>query len=256
MSKKRVDDRMQLGYGSAWHMLRCLGFQRELFSQIVADAVGGTEVEWLDFTRYQGSKTYPKDHPILDDEWKRVNFLSKAHPMREKFDEFWPHGSDQNWDAVGWATVGGQRELLIVEAKGHIGEIKKRKKEPKRGGQTIADAFQKTREKLECQADPMNWLKGYYQHANRLATLYFLNCYDPENAIPARLLFIYFCGDTYKGKKCPKNPAGWNGVLTDVKAELGLGGEGELEGRVHDVFLPVNLPEFTIETYKRWKGSE
>ncbi len=250
--KRLTDNRMQLGYGSAWHMLRCLGFQRDFFSRIVADAIGAEDVEWLDFNRYEGAKTYPKGNPILDDEWKRLNFLPRAHPLRDKFDTFWPEGSDQNWDAIGRANFGKKQEWLLVEAKGHTGEMTKRKKKPKRGGRRIARAFEKTRNALECKADPMDWLTGYYQYANRLATLYYLNCCDKEDSAPARLLFIYFCGDTYKSKVCPGGPKGWRTKLRKVKDALGLTGETALEQRVHEIFIPVALPEFTPETYRAW----
>jgi hypothetical protein len=83
-----------------------------------------------------------------------------------------------------------------------------------------------------------NWLDGYYQNANRLATLYFLNCVV---GVPARLLLIYFCDDSYTGKECPADASGWQKSIKNVDESLGLTGSSDLERRVHQLFLPVNL---------------
>ncbi len=44
-----VDLRLALGYGSAWHVLRCLGFHRKRFIRLVAAEIGATDIEWCDF---------------------------------------------------------------------------------------------------------------------------------------------------------------------------------------------------------------
>jgi hypothetical protein len=85
----------------------------------------------------------------------------------------------------------------------------------------------------------------YYQYANRLAHLHFLLQHD----IPARLVFIYFCGDNWGGKtlsngnppNCPKEAQQWDAYLKDMHDRLRMNGQSKLEERVHSLFLPVYL---------------
>ena len=239
MPEPEIDNRMQVGYGSAWHLLRCLGFQRQRFNAIVSQATGATEIAWLDFNPYAGKQKYPKDNPILDGERTRLDFLATDHPLQAEYDEFWPtSGTQQNWDAVGQATFEGQREWLLVEAKAHCGEIKKCGTTAKRESlNTIRKSFDKTRDALGAGGSVDDWLNGYYQDANRLATLYFLN----QHQAPSRLLLVYFCGDSYARGDCPTDAAGWNTVLADVRKSLGLSQQHRLADRIHEVFVPVDL---------------
>lgn len=62
-----------------------------------------------------------------------------------------------------------------------------------------------------------DWEKPYYQYANRLAFVHFLT----ERDIPARLLFIYFAGDTFEGRACPKTEEGWGPALQAMRGHLG-----------------------------------
>ncbi len=126
MSDNPIDNRMQIGYGSTWHLLRCLGFQRGRFNAIVFKVTAACDITWLDFPPYADSLTYPREHPILDGEWVRVDFLGESHPLRAEYNRFWPdRGTPQHWDALGKGTFDGEREWLLVEAKAHIDEIKK-----------------------------------------------------------------------------------------------------------------------------------
>lgn len=58
MAGSSIDNRIQVGYGSSWHLLRCLGFQRERFNAILSHATGASDITWLDFPAYAGSQTY------------------------------------------------------------------------------------------------------------------------------------------------------------------------------------------------------
>jgi hypothetical protein len=68
-----------------------------------------------------------------------------------------------------------------------------------------------------------------------------------EHDVPARLVFIYFCGDNWGGKtlssgkppNCPKKAQGWDAPLKVLDDRLGLNGQGKLEARVHSLFLRV-----------------
>jgi len=85
-----------------------------------------------------------------------------------------------------------------------------------------------------------DWLKRHYQCANRIATLSFLH----RHGVAARLLFIYFTGETHDGWDCPTDPNGWLGSgmkqsLSSMKRHLGIPTTHATFGHVHDLFLPV-----------------
>lgn len=245
MALSPIDYRMQVGYGSSWHLLRCLGFQRERFNAILSQATGACDITWLDFPAYAGSQTYPKGNPILDNEWSRLDFLGASHRLRAEYDNFWPNsGHQQNWHAVGQATFEGKREWLIVEAKAHTGEIFKTGTGAisQHSIHMIRCAFDATRAALTALGTVDDWLGGYYQYANRLATLYFLN----HGGTPARLFLIYFCDDTYHKGNCPADASGWRSTLDDVHRSLGLSRTSDLENRVHEIFVPVDVARAVV----------
>lgn len=80
-----------------------------------------------------------------------------------------------------------------------------------------------------------DWLTPYYQYANRLAVLAFLL----RHGVGARLVFLYFIGDTNPYGDCPKSEDGWLVELAKVRRHLGLAGTSPVEQRVHEVFVPT-----------------
>lgn len=237
------DYRLAVGYGSAWHLLRCLGWQRARFTSKIAAEVGATEITWLDFPGYGGEKCYPHCVPIRDGEWKRIDFMSDS---KVKAGYAWPErGEQQNWDAVGKAIIGGTQEWLLVEAKAHPGEIKSTGTEASEAGgrPVIRAAFKRTLQALGYTEEVAStraeeWLRGHYQHANRLAALQLLT----ELGIAAHIIFLYFCGDKHPdGKFCPAIPEEWEPTLNNIRSSLGLTGASKLEKRVHNVFVDVSL---------------
>lgn len=245
------DQRLQVGYGSAWHLLRCLGWQKQRFSEMIGNSIGGTNVEWLDFPAYAGDMIYPRGNPILDGEWQRLEFLGVNHPLQREYDQFWPHGgAQQSWDAIGTADFDGRREWLLVEAKAHIGEINNAGTGATNPNslQMIRAAFDKTQRSLACDKPVEIWLTHYYQFANRLSTLYFLNEHVPECSEPARIIMLYFCGDTYAKGDCPSIPDGWHKKIQEMNETLGVAGLSELEQRVHTVYVNVDLANCTQST--------
>jgi hypothetical protein len=114
---------------------------------------------------------------------------------------------------------------------------------PKGGLDKIKEAFDYTISAYNFRADPEKWLSPYYQKANRLAHLHFFL----QNNIHARLVFIYFGGDSWPDNGagsgaqpiCPKNRAEWEPHIEKMNQHLGLTGQSKLEARVHNVYLPV-----------------
>ncbi|HQU45425.1 MAG TPA: hypothetical protein PK867_21600, partial [Pirellulales bacterium] len=185
---QRTDNRLQIGYGSSWHMLRCLGWQRDRFSNLVAAQIGAEKVTWLDFPPYFGDQVYPASNPILDAEWKRLDFLAENRRLQVEYDGFWPTaGSQQNWDAIGLARFGAQHEWLLVEAKAHVGEVGNCRCGARGDSlRRIRHSLDQTRRSMGSQSPLEHWLEPYYQFANRLATLYFLNEQLDDAREPAR----------------------------------------------------------------------
>ena len=245
------DKRLALGYGSAWHLLRSLGWQRGHFTARIAREVGASSVTWLDSPAATGDRAYLNGTPIRDDEWKRIAFVDDPE-VRRAYADFWPsRGEQQNWDVVGRAIIGEKPEWLLVEAKAHPAEIRADGTTAREvgGRPMIRAAFKETLAALGHDADASTslaerWLTGYYQHANRLATLHFFN----RQGVAARLIFLYFYGDQHpEGTSRPTKPADWTPVLNKIHDDLGLKGTALLEQRVHNVFMPVDpaadLPE-------------
>jgi hypothetical protein len=245
MPESKNDKRLALGYGSAWHLLRCLGWQRTRFSALIAGELDATHITWLDFNSYKGDRIYPSGMQIRDNEWKRIDFIEDDQ-IQQAYDRFWPsRGEQQNWDAIGKAMINGREEWILVEAKAHPTEIMAIGTTAKENGgrPMIRIAFRETLEALGYDADSASswvehWLTGYYQQANRLATLHFF----VKNGIPTRLIFLYFCGDQHPdGKFCPVNRTEWQPSLNKVHTGLGLNGTSELEKRVYNIFVHVDL---------------
>jgi hypothetical protein len=229
--------KMGNGYGSEFHLLRYLGYHRHKLDRAVEIETGGRVNEWLDFDF--GGEGKP------DREWKGVDFLDSASRVKSAWLEFWPQsGNMPNWDAVGRLESNSGIECILVEAKAHVEELHSSCTAKKEGGlDKIKDALKTTIKANGFTADVNGWLKPYYQYANRLAHLHFLI----EHGIPARFIFIYFCGDDWRGRTlsngkppfCPKDASGWAAPLQKMHSHLGLSGRSRLEERVHKVFLRV-----------------
>lgn len=75
-----------------------------------------------------------------------------------------------------------------------------------KGRAVIEAAMSKVKCHLNVHRD-FQWLGTYYQYANRLACLYFLNVIGQ---VPARLVTIYFTGDKFPdGRVCPSTETEW-----------------------------------------------
>lgn len=220
--------KMGIGYGSEWHLLRYLGYHREELSKHVMRSSGAAAVRWLDFPSSPSGKR-------LDGECKGLDFLTDRR-IKSLWATFWPQtGNVPNWDAVGEAQMGQGKEWLLVEAKAHVGELRTScGATSPRSLRKIAAALDAAKANVGAPASA-NWLQGYYQYANRLATLHFL----VKHKVPARLVFIYFLGDRHTGKRCPRSQSSWHKMISKVARHLGLTGTSSLEKRVHKCFLPV-----------------
>lgn len=153
----------------------------------------------------------------------------------------------QTWDLVGELQCsGGAREWLLIEAKAHVGEMET---SPRCGAgaqsrSTITRAFQKTRINMGITADanapvPTSWFEeGCYQIANRFAALNFL-LHEMNPPAPAYLVFIYFMGDNFKDRMCPRDAAGWLPLIERTNSGMELSHDHRFSSRVHKLFFDV-----------------
>jgi len=228
--------KMGYGYGSECHLLRWMGRHRKAFDAAVLSAIKreGSKIEWLDFEFKPGEK-WP------DAELKGMDFLKNEETLQKDWSEFWPVGKGiHNWDAVGWVTSDRPRELLLVEAKAHIGEIKTDcKAKDSESIKKIEEAFGKVKKTLSVPSE-IDWMTGYYQVTNRVASLYFLH----KRGIPSHLLFVYFVGDLCgAGRKSPQSKAEWEQFLDLQDRQIGLPKGHLLQNWIHELFLKIDSEE-------------
>jgi hypothetical protein len=224
------------GYGSEYHLLRYLGYQRGELNRKVDEATGGRLINWLDFPFSDSPKSF------YHAEWQGVSFLrddEQGADVREAWQSFWPQtGTAPSWDAVGVMDTKGATAWLLVEAKAHLGELKGDCVAGPKAKPMIEHALTSTKEALGIAAD-CDWASPYYQFCNRLAILHFLS----EHGIAAHLLFVYFTGDDFARNPaivCPQSAGEWEPALAAMHECVGWPGNGALATRVHELFLPMH----------------
>jgi hypothetical protein len=225
------------GFGSECHLLRYLGRHRDRLRAAICEAIGVSDVRWLDFPFAPTWPSLKRESQWPDAEWLGLDFLQQESEVVRDWRKRWPHGSGiMNWDAVGQVKLGRAWEWLLVEAKAHLGEIQSDcGATSKTSRERIEQTLNETKAALGAPAEA-DWQRGYYQFANRLAILHHLT----QHGVAAHLLFIYFCGDIRRARiECPQNKAGWALVLAEQDKHLGLLRQHALSARVNKLFLPV-----------------
>ncbi len=226
---------MGLGYGSEYQLLRYLGHHRNELNKIITEntrLIG--ELVWLDF---------PKNlrRLSLDSEYVGLNFLkdkvlediftqSDIQKLLSGWEKYWStNGTQPNWDGVILHKKENQVELVIVEAKAHLGEIESDTKSA--SNEKIQKAFIETQKNLNISNS--NWFGKHYQLANRIALVNYLQNNKEVGKINASLLYIYFLngyekrqlkGDkiiVIKNKSVEKQEE-WEKVIKEEYIELGV----------------------------------
>ena len=226
--------KMGYGYGSEFHLLRWMGRHRFRFDMSVCKTLDVDEIKWLDFK-------FSKSNDIPDNELRGLDFMDRNNPSFEEvmshYRESWPQrGNQMNWDAVGIADD----MYVLCEAKAHIEEVERehRLDDETESVQKRADAFDFAKEVIGVQKS-IDWLHNYYQMANRLYILALLTHHN----IRAMLLNIYFCGDKFRNRVCPKDRNGWRDTINDEYNALGIKNNSFVKERVRHIFLPVDNDE-------------
>ena len=159
--------------------------------------------------------------------------------LKQQSGGFWPRPGPY-WDAL--ATVIGKGEkpgVILLEAKSHLKELGNPSYACGANGKgldKIISSLSNVKTALGVERTA-NWLGCYYQYANRLAHLYWLN----EEGIPTWMVFLYFIGD--QEQHGPNTVAEWKTKLTEIKTEMGLPEFHPLTNRIIEVFSSIQYPK-------------
>lgn len=225
------------GYGSEYQLLRFLGHHRHYLEQKIREALKtAADLYWFD---------YPVDTSklSLDGEHKGISFLENHQDytyIKQKWEQFWPNtGNPPNWDAI--FKIGD--DYFLVEAKAHLDEIASSSGAKEKSSKEINRAFDQTKKYFDITSRS-DWMKEYYQLANRTAFLYFMNniC-----KIETHLLNIYFLngyikrvksGNKYSviEDKSVSSIGDWQKAIQDEYKYLGIDNTGA-EEYIHSVFI-------------------
>jgi len=178
-------------------------------------------------------------------EFENLRFLTTKEFAKTaaEFKTVWPAtGKGISWDGIAW-TESHPRQLILIEAKANQPELCSA---PSGAGEAslrmISSALERAKAILDVH-HRFTWTKSYYQYANRLFVLSFL-----QNRLNCHLVFLYFTGEKFPdGTPCPSDSAEWRELIHACHLSLGLASPGEqdklrankLGTRVHEIFLPV-----------------
>jgi len=193
---------------------------RRLDTEILGRIPGARGIEWLSPLESDGFAEY-RDAAFLER-------CGLGH-LFGTLGQFWPARGPQ-WDALGRTDSG---DILLVEAKAHIGEI------CSPGTQAGPVSLARIRAALTgtsaaLRAEPRApWDTTFYQLANRLAHLHFLR----SNKVAAWLVLVNFVGD--EGMDGPASPESWRAAYQVVWHVMGLPKRHALSPYLIEVFPHV-----------------
>lgn len=212
------------GYGSEFQLMRFLGHHREELESIIRKELKEDgEIKWLDFPYDSKKKSGDSEYVGLEFLKNETNFKS----IKTNWKKVWPSANNaQNWDAI--AKIGTR--WLLIEAKAHKNEVNSDCKASKSSKEMIFESMTKVQKdkNINTQND---WMKKYYQKANRLLFIHFLE----NNYINASLLYIYFInGYLDKGIK---DKAEWIAIIKEEYKYLGIQSNKWVKEKVNNVFI-------------------
>lgn len=186
--------------------------------------------------------THPKwVSPLASDdytEYQDEQFLEAVslRQLSSKLLAFWPLGGPV-WDSL--ATVEGNnggQGVILLEAKSHILELGNPSYACKAGGKSLEKikSTLATVKRVLGVNQEADWMGEFYQYANRLAHLYFLNV---VGEVPTWMVFLYFVGDVEQNG--PSTVAEWTSAISEMRTKLGLPQYHLLNERIVNVFTPV-----------------
>ncbi len=159
-------------------------------------------------------------------------FLEKPLPSWPDLYKFWPRNGP-SWDVHG---VTDRRQILLVEAKSHIKEMRSSGSgaTSQKSIEKIAPSLGETQRFLGVDQS-VDWAKSpYFQYANRLAHLYW---FREHNGLPAFLIMLHFLND--REREGPSNATEWEPAITAEQQSLGIPLGHKLSDFIVHMFIDV-----------------
>lgn len=208
---------MGYGYGSEWQLLRFLGHHRNRLENAIMKAVNVStnDFYWFDFDFANRDKIITGDA-----EKAGLSFLSESDRIpKDKLDEVLKKIKEYNWTFARWqywdAVFILDGTLYFVEAKAHTEELKSGNKE--QGGTSTQAILNFMSEMFNNQCVVSeDWVKEYYQFANRISTVALLNSFG----IKSKLLNIYFINGYYDREHNKKKDTLESQFKEEIEKEL------------------------------------
>lgn len=219
------------GYGSEFQLLRFLGHHRNILEEKLREAIGISDGNfyWFDFDFADREKIISGDSEMCG-----LSFLEKKIPnistVCNEIKKYpWSFDRWQYWDAVFILD----NVLYFVEAKAHKDELKSGNKV--HGGTHSKEILAFMKSQFNCANE--NWLRDYYQFANRLSTISFLN----SKGVICKLVNLYFVDGYYDRERGINKDTKEDSFRNEIKQELKTLGIGEEQNKyVIDVFIDAN----------------
>lgn len=164
------------------------------------------------------------------EEYRDNDFLKFVglDPSSIQLGKFWPKGGPQ-WDALAKTSSG---QVILVEAKANIPELNSScQAKAVASINLINQSLEETKEYLGVNSQH-DWLKPYYQAANRLAHLYFLR---QKCGVDAYLLNIYFVNAV--DVNGPSSNTIWQPAIDQQKIQLGINKPNPLSSYCGELFV-------------------
>ena len=224
--RKNISDKLALGYGSKYQLLRMLGWHRNEFNNALAQSANiSSNINWLDF-RFNG----PEDKELLN-----FDFIES---VKTEWRQYWACGpAGLNWDAVGITEDG---TYVFVEAKANIDEMKSAPGGIEKSKNSNNQVIAKVINKYGVSKTAEDWNRDIYQLANRLVAIDFLI----EKGIKAILVYVLFESGYEFNSPCNKSVSKEEWIKT-IKNEFNKAGivGTELEKMVSVCIINCNRTE-------------
>jgi hypothetical protein len=216
------DDQMAKRGSQMW-MQRLVNQSSAALNNAIGAAIQSTDpnsIRWVSPLATDGYVEY-RDEVAL----QRLGIELKDRPLKS----FWPRRGPV-WDGLGRT---GDGQILLVEAKAHIGEaVSPPSRATPQSKALIDKSLRELKDYIGGNPDA-DWSGTFYQVTNRLAHLYLLRTL---NNIPAHLIFLYFVGD--EDMDGPMSVDEWKGAISLLEAYLGVR-RHKLSQYVHHVYYDV-----------------
>lgn len=219
--------------GSQYQLQRLVNERAEELTEAVLSTshsllMFSDRIEWVSPLAEQNYKEYKDDFLELLLEGEE---LERA---RRKLRQFWPSRGPV-WDGIGVVHCAGcKRGLVLLEAKAHTGETKSAlRAKSLESREKITTRIVEVKAEIGSTSAVEVWTNQYYQMANRLCFLYFLN---EQLGIPTWLVLCNFVDDA---SHKPTTLQAWLQHQKQLWQELGVDSDAMLMGRVVTIYPPA-----------------